>query len=206
VTLERRRHSRRCWTEIISGPTRLPIGARTPLREASFYRLVRVEDGSTSEAIANFKGAFETPTTTLALRSFWKTARPRYSRWEDSMKQSPSMNVSCLNPNYPLSIPSGQAYERKGQPDQAPPHTSAFSRFWKDCGSDVPRSLPHEGWSAPVRARRLKRLASSTSSLRIQEMVGANTKPRSIPIVKPPAMFRITSPSAMQTQLRVPER
>jgi len=88
-----------------------------------------------------------------------------------------------LNPNYPLvQYHLAQAYERKGQPDQARASYERFLQVWKDADPDVPEI---------VAARRVVGASSRPASenvslvrphlLRIQEMVGANTKPRSIP-------------------------
>jgi tetratricopeptide (TPR) repeat protein len=119
-------------------------GARSSLRWLYYWRgLFALKTGATSDAIDNFKLAVKHRPPAWHLDS-WEdclgNAYLQLGRVDEAIAEY--QRILKLNPNYPLvHYHLAQAYERKGQRDQARSEYEHFLEKWKDADADVPEMI-----------------------------------------------------------------
>jgi tetratricopeptide (TPR) repeat protein len=105
-----------------------------------FSGLLALKSGSPEEAIADFKQAIGQRPQRWDVDAFEDCLANAYlelGRFDEAINEY--QRVLKLNPNYPLvHYHLAQAYERKGQPDQARAEYEQFLQVWKDADADVP--------------------------------------------------------------------
>jgi tetratricopeptide (TPR) repeat protein len=119
-------------------------GGRGDLRELPYYQgLFELKVGHATEAIEKFKEALQHPALVWNLDAYEDCLANAYlklDRFDEAIAEYE--RILKLNPNYPLvQYHLGQAYERKGQPDQARIAYERFLQTWKDADADVPEVI-----------------------------------------------------------------
>src|SRR5204862_221877 len=110
------------------------------LRELPYYQgLFELKSGHATEVIEKFKEALQhrAPTNLDAYEDCLANAYLELGRLDEAIAEYE--RILKLNPNYPLvHYHLGQAYERKGQQDQARVVYERFLQVWKDPDADIP--------------------------------------------------------------------
>ncbi|HEY0347835.1 MAG TPA: tetratricopeptide repeat protein [Pyrinomonadaceae bacterium] len=116
-------------------------GARGNLREIPYYQgLFELKSGRATEAIEKFKEALRYRAPTFNANPFEDCLANAYlelGHFDEAITEYE--RVLKLSPNYPLvHYHLGQAYEGKGQRDQAREQYERFLQVWKDADADIP--------------------------------------------------------------------
>jgi len=116
-------------------------GGRGDLRELIYVQgIFELKSGHATEAIEKFKEALQhqAPTWNFdAYEDCLANAYLKLDRFDEAIAEYE--RILKLNPNYPLvQYHLGEAYERKGQQEQARIAYERFLQIWKDADADVP--------------------------------------------------------------------
>jgi tetratricopeptide (TPR) repeat protein/DNA-binding winged helix-turn-helix (wHTH) protein len=116
-------------------------GARTDLRTREYFRgYLELQSGHADDAIRHFREALRhlPPTSGVELNEdCLGNAYLELGQLEQAIEEYD--RILRFNPNYPLvSFHLAQAYERKGERDQARSFYERFLRNWKESDADVP--------------------------------------------------------------------
>jgi tetratricopeptide (TPR) repeat protein/DNA-binding winged helix-turn-helix (wHTH) protein len=116
-------------------------GSRFTLRRLIYYQgRLDLLAGRSTEAIANLKEALKhrAPTWDIdPLEDCLANAYLELGQLDEAIAEY--NRILKLNPNYPLvQYHLGQAYERKGQPDEARESFERFLQIWKEADADIP--------------------------------------------------------------------
>jgi tetratricopeptide (TPR) repeat protein len=119
-------------------------GQRFPERLVAYRRgYLNFKEGKTLEAIENYKVALRHPPILWMIDTLEDCLANAYlelSRLDEAIAEYE--RILRLNPNYPLAqFHLAQAYERKGQRDQARIAYERFLQVWKDADPDLPEVL-----------------------------------------------------------------
>jgi tetratricopeptide (TPR) repeat protein/DNA-binding winged helix-turn-helix (wHTH) protein len=120
---------------------RIDRGARGDLRELPYFQgLFELKSGRGTEAIEKFKEVLQHRAPKWNFDAYEDCLGNAYlelRRYDEAIAEY--QRILKLNPNYPLvHYHLAQAYERKGQSDQARAEYQQFLQVWKDADADVP--------------------------------------------------------------------
>jgi tetratricopeptide (TPR) repeat protein len=119
-------------------------GSRLTARfEYYFHGYIALKNGRTTEALKNFQTALQhsPPTWDVdALEDCLANAYLELGRFDEAAAEYE--RILRLNPNYPLArFHLAQAYEQKGQTNEARAAYRLFLQTWKDADADIPEVI-----------------------------------------------------------------
>lgn len=128
---------------------RIDRGIRGSSRPISYLRgLLTLKSDSPEKAIADFTRAIGHRTLRWDLDAYEDCLANAYlelGRFDEAINEY--QRILKLNPNYPLvHYHLAQAYERKGQKDQARTEYGLFLQVWKYADLDIPEIAAARKW------------------------------------------------------------
>ena len=127
--------------KLFAEPTGTNRGRRTFSRFRFCFRgMLALENDRQADALENFKEAMRHPPPIYeqdALEDCLAVAYLRFGQFDEAVIEFE--RILSLNPNYPLArFHLAQAYEGKGQIDQARENYRLFLNAWKNADADIP--------------------------------------------------------------------